>query len=272
MGKGISLQPRALGAGSLCVRADDHGKTRLVNLRQSGSMKLVFPQTHRTDAEAILVNTAGGVTGGDRFDLSAEAGAGATLTLTTQAAERAYRAQTDEVGRISTTLSVAQGARLNWLPQEMILFDNSALRRSLSINMADDARLLMVEPLVFGRAAMNERMTNIYFQDRISITRGGTPIYCDGVDLQGDVATHLARPAVAKGAGAMASLVFVAPEAAGQLAKIRALLPTTAGASLIAPDVLVMRLLAADSFDLRKSLIPVLDHLTNNTLPLSWRL
>lgn len=266
------MQPRALGAGAASVFVDDRGQTRVANLRQSGSLKLVFPQTHRLDAEVILVNTAGGVTGGDQFDVMADVGANAHLTVTTQAAERAYRAQTGEMGRISTKLSVGQGARLNWLPQEMILFDHCALHRTLSIDLAPTGRLLMVEPLVFGRAAMAERMTDIQFSDRIVIARQGKPIYRDGVDLKGNATAHLARRAVANGAGAMASLVFAAPEAGASLGAIRALLPETAGASLIAPDVLVMRLLALDSFEMRKTLIPVLDHLTNNTLPLSWRL
>jgi urease accessory protein len=255
------------------VRADDHGHTRLVNLRQSGSCKLVFPRTHRPDVEAILVNTAGGVTGGDRFDIAADVGTGATLTMTTQAAERAYRAQISEVGRIITRLNVETGARLHWLPQEMILFDHCALRRSLSISLAPGARLLMVEPLVFGRTAMQERLTNIRFQDRILVTRNAHPLYRDGMDLHGNVAAHLARAAIANGAGAMASLVFVAPEASAELPRIRAMLPPkTAGASLIADDVLVMRLLAPDSFELRKHLIPMLDHLSQNTLPMSWSL
>lgn len=266
------MQPRAIGAGAIAVRADETGHTRIANLRHSGSLKLVFPRTHRADAEAILVNTAGGVTGGDRFSLTANVGAGAALTLTTQAAERAYRAQVGEVGRVTTEATVAAGARLHWLPQEMILFNTSALHRHLSIDLADTAQLLMVEPLVFGRAAMGERLTDIHFQDRISVMRNGNPLYRDGMDLRGDAAHHLSRPAVANGAGAMASLVYVAPDAATHVAPVRAHLPETAGASLIAPDVLVMRLLATDSFAMRKALIPILDHLTHNTLPLSWRL
>lgn len=266
------MQPRAMGAGTVTVRADPCGQTRIVNLRQSGSLKLVFPQTHRPDAEAILVNTAGGVTGGDSIDLTVDVGAGASLTLTTQAAERAYRAQPGEVGRITTHATVAANACLHWLPQEMILFNHCALRRTLSVDLGPQARLLMVEPMVFGRAAMHERLTSVQFQDRISVTRNGLPLYRDGMDLRGNAAQHLSRPAVANGAGAMASLVFVAPDAATHVTVLRAMLPQSAGASLIAADVLVMRLLAADSFDMRKALIPILDHLTQNTLPLSWRL
>lgn len=246
--------------------------TRLADLRQSGSLKLVLPRTYGVGVEAIIVNTAGGITGGDRYDIAALVGEGTSLTLTTQAAERAYRAQASEVGRVATTLTVEADARLYWLPQEMILFERSALRRRLSIDLAVGARLLMVEPLVFGRAAMREDLRDINFQDRIEITRGGTPLYLDGMTLAGDATTHLARPAIAGGAGAMASLVLVVPDAGTHLGPLRAMLPATAGVSMIADDVLVLRLLARDSFEMRTTLVPVLDRLSQDGLPTSWRL
>lgn len=235
-------------------------------------MKLVFPKTYRNDIETVLVNTAGGITGGDQFSLEIEAQAGATLTVTTQAAERAYRAQSSEIGRVHTRLTVRDGALLKWLPQELILFDRSALQRRLEITLGTNAKLLMVEPVVFGRAAMPEVLRHVMFKDSIRITRDGRPIYIDGMGLHGDAAAHLARPAIANGAGAMASVVMVAPDAATHLGPIRAALPTTAGASLLADDLLVIRLLARDSFELRRSLIPVLQHLSDDTLPISWRL
>ena len=235
-------------------------------------MKVVLPKVHRKDCEAILVNTAGGITGGDHLTFAARVAAGAQLTVTTQAAERAYRAQPGEVGRVETALTVADGGRLHWLPQELILFDRAALRRTLSIDLDPGGTLLMVEPVVFGRAAMGETLHDVTFHDRIQIRRAGAPVYLDGMQLTGDVAAHLQRSAIAAGAGAMASLVFVSPDAEAQLPKLRAMLPPTAGASLLAPDVLVLRQLAEDSFALRRSLIPVLDHLTNYTLPTSWRL
>lgn len=219
-----------------------------------------------------MVNTAGGITGGDRFTLSINVKAGATLSVTTQAAERAYRAQSGEIGMVTTDISVQDGARLNWLPQELILFDCCALQRRLNIDLAPKARLLMVEPIVFGRAAMPEVLRSVLFQDRIRITRTGRPLYIDGMDLRGDAAAHLARPAIAGGAGAMASVVMVAPEAQSRLTAVRAQLPQTAGASMLADDVMVIRQLARDSFELRRTLIPILTYLSQNTLPTSWRL
>lgn len=266
------MQPRAIGSAHVSVYGDAVGKTRLRDLRQSGSLKLVFPQTHRDDAEVILVNTAGGITGGDRFDLDIEVRSGAKLTLTTQAAERAYRAQTGEIGNVSSRLSVQDGGFLQWLPQELILYDRCALRRCLKISLGPQARLLMVEPVVFGRAAMPEVLDDILFQDRIKIMQSGKPVYIDGIDLHGNAAQHLARPTIANGAGAMASVVMIAPDAEAHLATLRALLPDTAGASMLSDGVLVLRHLATDSFELRRTLVPALEHLSDNTLPTSWRL
>lgn len=242
------------------------------NLRQSGSTKLVFPRTPTPDVEVVMVNTAGGITGGDQFGLNVAVEPGATLTLTTQAAERAYRAQRDEVGTLTTELDVQAGGRLNWLPQELILFERCNLRRKLTVSLQADAQLLLVEPIVFGRTAMGEALHDARFQDRISITRAGEPLYLDGMNLGGDVASLLQRPATAAGATAMASVVMVAPDVAAHFPVVQSALPATAGASLLADDLLVIRLLAADSLELRRVLIPVLERLNNNPLPMSWRL
>jgi urease accessory protein len=266
------VQPRAVGSAVLSVRAGPQGRTQIANLRQAGATRLVFPRSYGRGIEAVMVNTAGGVTGGDRFDLDVHVEDGAQLTLTTQAAERAYRAQRGEIGTIATRLTVGDGARLHWLPQELILFDRCNLRRRLEIDLDAGARLLMVEPLAFGRTAMGERLEHVAFQDRIRIIRAGRPLYLDGMDLQGDAAAQLQAPACANGATAMASVVMVAPDAARHLPTLRAILPETAGASALAADVLVLRLLAPDSLRLRRVLIPVLETLSRNNLPMSWRL
>ncbi|GGA28396.1 urease accessory protein UreD [Amylibacter cionae] len=254
------------------MRADPSGRTGITDLRQSGALKLVFPRQLTNSAETILVNTAGGITGGDRYDLDIDVGAGAALSLTTQAAERAYRAQRGETGKVTTRITVQSGAQMNWLPQELILFERCALNRRLSIDLQGDARLLMVEPVVFGRAAMKEVLRDIHLYDRISITRDGRPLYLDAMKISGDAAARLARSAIANGAGAMASVLCVTPEIAANLSAVREMLPATAGASLIAPDTLVIRQLAQDSYMLRRSLMPLLEHLSQSPLPASWRL
>jgi urease accessory protein len=263
-------QPRAIGSAFVSTKRTPRGDA-LDGLRQLGALKLLFPRKP-AGVEAILINTAGGITGGDRFDIRAEAGADTTLTLTTQAAERAYRAQQGQTGQVHTQLVARAGSRLHWLPQETILYREAALNRKLRADIEPGARFLMVEPVLFGRRAMGEEVDALAFHDHIDIRRAGRPLYRDGLRLTGDVARLLDRPATGAGARAMASLLWVAPEAPARLDPVRSLIAGTGGASLLAADVLVLRLLAEDGYALRRSLVPVLDLLTENTLPQSWRL
>ncbi|MEO0746532.1 MAG: urease accessory protein UreD, partial [Pseudomonadota bacterium] len=216
--------------------------------------------------------TSGGVTGGDRFDYAATAGPGTHLTMTTQACERAYRALPGEAGRIDTTLRVADDATLWWLPQETLLFDGCALTRRLSCDLAPTARALIVEPICFGRLAMGEDSIHGTLSDRIEVTRNGAPLVLDAWRLSGDIGAALAGTATGGGARAMVSLTYVAPDAEARLARLRDLAGPAGGASLLAEDVLVLRVLAPSGYALRQRLLPILDDLTGGQLPLCWRL
>lgn len=261
-----AAQPRARGKAHVSVKPHNGG-TVLNDLHQAGSLKVVFPRTEGAALQAVTVNTAGGITGGDNFKASFEAAAGTTLTVTTQAAERAYAAK-DEIGRLSTHLRVAAGGALNWLPQETILFEASNFERKMQVDLEEDARLLFVEPLVFGRTARGEVLRDVSFRDAIQINRAGAPLFHDAMHLTGDVTAHMKR--TANGAGAFASVIYVAPDAESHLQNVRALLPLQGGASLLQSDVLHIRLLAQDSFVLRQSLIPILRVLNDAQLPRVW--
>ncbi len=263
-------QPRAFGQAFVSTK-NRNGVSALDGLRQSGALKLMFP-TRRDLTEATIVNTSGGVTGGDVFSIRATAGAGSHLILTTQAAERVYRAQQGQIGRVETALTAEADSTLFWLPQETILYDDAVLHRRLTVELAADARFLMVEPVLFGRRAMGEDARRLTFRDRIDVRRDGVALYRDAITLDGAVGATLDRPAVAKGARAMASLLWVDPAADARLERVRAHLGPTGGASLLQSGVLALRLLAEDGFELRRALLPVLDLLTENTLPQSWRL
>jgi urease accessory protein len=266
----IDAQPRAIGHMRLSTKQFG-ARTVLDTLFQKGASKVVFPRSPR-GCTGVMLNTSGGVTGGDRFENQATAGAGTHLCLTTQACERAYRAHPGQVGRIRTTLKVEQDATLWWLPQETLVFDGCALDRRLSCDLAPGARALIVEPLCVGRIAMGETQVSGRISDRVSVTRNGAPVVMDAWSLTGDITAQMAQSAVAGSMTSMVSLTYVAPDAGRQLAPLRAALPASGGASLLADDVLVLRLLAATGFDLRATLLPILDHLTDGHLPLCWRL
>lgn len=274
LSKEILLSPPQRAKGRVFVTA--HAPSRLGRLRQEGAYRYLFPARPDGSLEAVLLNTAGGIAAGDTFAITAKAEDGAILTLTTQAAERIYgRAKhpgSTEVATQRTDLTVGGNGALFWLPQETILFDRAALQRRLNVRVAKTARYLMVEPLVFGRQASREQINTIHFSDRITITCDETPIYLDAINLTENMTGQLARTAIGNGAKAMANLVFFAPEAAQMLEKVRPLLPDSAGASLLDENLLVARFLAQDSYLLRKSLVPILQYLTHQKLPKSWRL
>ena len=265
-GRTAAVQPRARGSVRLAVRAG--ARSSLADLYQSGSLKALFPRRDGAAAQAVLVNTAGGVTGGDRFETHVEVAPGAALTLTTQAAERAYRATGDTPGRIANSATV--GGWLHWLPQETILFEGCNLSRRLTVDLGAQATALIVEPLIFGRLAMGETLSRARLSDRIEILRAGRPEYVDALAFGPDIARQLSGLALGKGAGALATVILAGDEAEGRLGRVRAMLPPTAGASLLSPRLLCARILAEDGFSLRRTLIPLLTQLSGDALPRPW--
>ena len=157
-------------------------RTGLAGLYESGGLRLLCPKV-QSGCEAVLINTGGGIAGGDIVRLDVAATAGATVTLTTQAAERIYRAQ-DHAAEIDVTLSLAPGCSLAWLPQETILFDGAHLRRRFGVNMAGDARLIALETYVFGRIAMGETRPNGRLHDRWRVHRDGKLIFAEDLQLR----------------------------------------------------------------------------------------
>ena len=271
---GFSAAPnaqRAKGCAHLCVthHPGPQPKSKLSDLRMSGSLKLLFP---RSDGplDAVFLNSAGGVTGGDAFALSAKAEEGASLHLSSQAAERIYKAVPGQTGRIVNKLSVGPCGELHWLPQETILFDAAALDRSLSIEMASSARVLACEVLLFGRTAMGENVGDLRLNDKIDLRVDGKLVFADRLSIQGDAQGQLQHMTVSSGGRAVGSVIFAAPGAAGMLDAVRSLLPISCGASALSEDLVFLRLCAPDGYELRQTLIPVLRLLSGGDLPRPW--
>lgn len=261
---------RASGCGRVAV-----GPRGLEDLHQSGSAKVMLPNVYGTSPHAVLVNTAGGITGGDHFEWTATAAKGAALTLTTQTAERGYCArEADLPGHIYTCLNAAAGSRLHWLPQETILFDRAALSRRLTVRMAEDAEVLLLEPLILGRTAMGETVFSARFSDQWRVYRGDQLVYADAVRLWGDISTLTKSQATFAGDLAAASLTLIASDAEDRLAAVRKTLAKTeltAGASAW-NGCLAIRATAADGQSLRRGLIPLLEMLRQEDLPRVWHM
>ena len=248
-------------------------RTEIVGPFETGGYRLRVPRSHDGACEAVIVNTGGGMAGGDHAAFRFAAGADATATVTTTAAEKIYRAEA-EATRVDVALSLSAGARFEWLPQETILFDRARLGRTLSVDMAPDAELLLAETLVFGRLAMGERLSSGSLHDRWRVRRGGRLALAEDLRVAGDLAASLERPALGAGARASATLVLMAPRAEGLLDAVRdALEPhrdaVAAGASAWDGRV-VVRAMSASPARLRASVAAALATLRGRSLPRLW--
>lgn len=262
---------RSRGRADVTVR-DDGGTIRLGRLFQQGCAKAILPRVHGPVPEAVLVNTAGGVTGGDDIEWNLAAGAGAALVGTTQAAERVYRSS-GGAARVRTRLDLGPGATLDWLPQETILFDGGRLDRSIDIDMAPDARLVALETLVLGRAAMGETVTTGLVSDQWRLRRGGRLVHAEALRADGDLARAASGIATLAGGRALATILVAAPGAADRCETTRQLLiqeADVASGVSTKPDLLMIRLLSDDPRPLRAALIRLLMTLRGTALPRVW--
>ena len=231
------IHQRANGRAELVLGAGASG-ARLRHLFHAAPLRVLFPDTDPGDPTlGALVNVAGGLAGGDTIATRLELEADARFTATTPAAEKIYRSLGAET-RIAAELVLGEGSCCEWLPQETIIFEGGRLARRLDVALAPGARLLAAEMLVLGRAARGERLTQGSVLDRWRIRRGGRLLWADTLRLDNPAAARDARFALG-GAGAIATLLLAAPEAA----RHRDLAREAAGgaASLPAPDLLVAR-------------------------------
>jgi urease accessory protein len=260
---------RARGSVSFDVGAQD-GVTRRGSLHESGSLRVRFPSPEGAGLSGVFVNTAGGVAGGDRFDVDIAAGAGARLTLTTAAAEKVYRAA-GMPAQLNIALKVATGAHLAWLPQETILFDRARIARRIDIDLEEGASLLLCEIVVFGRAAMGETMREGEFVDRWRVRRGGQLILAETVRLDGDIGEKLARPAIARGAVAVATALIVPGDEAlvENIREISASFDTEVGISAW-NGFAMARFCAQDAARLRTDVMAVQTRASREALPRLW--
>ena len=261
---------RAVGRIALAVD-QVLGVTRRRRVHEAGSLRVRFPNQDRPSTlDAVIVNTAGGMTGGDRFDIDIEVAAGAALTVTTAAAEKIYRSLAPDT-EVAVRLEVGSGGTLAWLPQETIVFDQVRLRRAIDVDLAPNAHLLLAEAIIFGRSAMGEAVTSGKLLDRWRVRRGGASVFAETVRLDGAVAETLARRAVAAGGVAVASILKI-PGSEDDVTAIRILAEKFRGevGSSAWNGHAVVRLVAPSGEILRHDLITALRALHLHALPRLW--
>ncbi|ACF02682.1 Urease accessory protein UreD [Rhodopseudomonas palustris TIE-1] len=260
---------RAVGEVAVEVRADG-GVTRRGPVHEAGSLRVRFPSPEQQGLSAVLVNTAGGVAGGDRFSISLDVQADARLTLTTAAAEKVYRSH-GPAAQLDIKLKVASGGHLAWLPQETILFDHACAERRIDIELADDASLMLSEMVIFGRSAMGETMQHGRFVDRWRMRRGGKLVFAETVRLDGEIGSLFGRPAVMNGGVAIGTALIV-PGDAALVERLREAADTFgAEVGISAWNGFAMaRFCAQNAAKLRADMMTVLGRAAGRALPRLW--
>ena len=250
-------------------------ETRLADLRQEGCLKACFPRDAGSAFQATLLNSSGGITDGDILDTKLSAAPGASLTATTQAAERIYRARDGvQPARLRLHIAVARHARVEYLPQETIIFNHAALDRKLQVQVDEDATYLGCETLIFGRARSGEVLDRIDLRDTVEIHRANGLVLRECILMRGPAARTLQGPATNANAIAVSSILYAAPDAEARLQPLRNALAAEAphaGASF-RDGILMARIVTPDAAHARRALTAGLAVLRDNApLPRVWQ-
>ena len=246
---------RAAGRGRIVLSGFESGN-RIEDIFEQSPIRIMFPRTSaRAMEEAVLINTAGGVAGGDRLDCSVTALPGASIAVTSQAAEKVYRALC-EPARLSTRLKTQESARLAWLPQETIAFNWARLHRTTEIDLFSGAELLALEWLVLGRAAHGEVVVGGNIIDSWRVKRDGRLIWADSFRITDEIFPHLKTKALLSNCNAIATLVYFGPHVDKRLDFLREIIPflgCNCAATLVS-GLIVVRFAAKESSDLKLAL------------------
>lgn len=264
-----SRAQRASGAGRLSVRRVE-GKPRISTLFQEGCAKLRFPVVPEDHLEAVMINSAGGLTGGDAMQWRFALGDHCAAHITTQACEKIYKAVLGTVATVSTHIDVGPDSYVAWLPQETILFERADLKRSLNVNLAARARALLVESTIFGRKAFGETIETAQFSDQWRIRQDGKLLHAENFSIGPNAGSSLKRSALLGNHHAVATILLVSPDCERLLEAARLIIGDRGGASAWMGK-LVARLVDFDAYHLRKRLIPLLGLLNGGgDLPRIW--
>ena len=229
------------------------GRTVLRENRHCGPLrvqKALYPEGEAV-CQAILLHPPSGIAGGDHLAIQVTVDRGAQAQITTPGAGKWYRSGgRDAVQQIH--LTVGDGATLEWLPQETLVYDGAQAHLQTQVSLGEGARFIGWDILCLGRQAAGERFSTGFFDLFNRVDREGTPLWLERGRVVG-ADPLLQSPAGWAGATVCGTLLCAFPELPAQAADLlvacRALTPTDeAGHGLtVLPGVLMARYLGHNS-------------------------
>ena len=244
---------------------------KIKRLHQSGSAKLMLPKTYGEMKEAVLLNTSGGITGGDQFDFTIKV-ENCSILATTQTAERLYRSNT-KPAKINIMLKATKGATLHWLPQETIVFDGANVDRTIRLDMTSDSTCLLAETIILGRQAMGEEIKDCHFTDQWRLYRDGKLFHAEALRMIGDVKEQIAATAGCNNARLLSTIIYAGKDAEEKKGVIRPWLEKASSCTAAScwDDRLVIRILSPHAQSGRSDINHLLQVIRNQPLPRVWQ-
>ncbi len=266
-----ALAPVRVTGGVHARFLSDGTRTAVASVVERGGYRLARPSTFAAHLEALLVNTGGGVVGGDRIETVYELGSGADVVHTTSSGERIYRSD-GAPARLDVRIALEPGTRLDWLPQQTILYAGGRLERRVEVDVVGDSRLLMVELTTFGRPESDEGLAPASLNDQWRVRRDGQLVYAEAVRLSGEFGQTLDRLAVAGGARASALVLFLGRDASELVEPMRRSLECDTCETGVSAwnGLLAARALARRPGDLIAALGRAIPVLSRRALPRVW--
>ena len=218
-----------------------------------------------------MLNTSGGITGGDRLNVKIQVENGAVVA-TSQTAERLYRSIT-EPAKIEITLRAYNAATLHWLPQETIIFDGAELDRTVCLDMSADSKCLLAETIVMGREAMGEDISVCHFTDNWRLYREGQLFHAESLRLTDRVAEIMAVPAGGNGARLLSTILYAGFDAEQMAGLLNSVVEACSSKCAMScwNDRLVIRLMSPHPRFARADIKELLCALSGQPLPRVWQ-
>jgi urease accessory protein len=239
---------------------------------QAGSAKLMLPKTYSDMMEAVILNTSGGMTDGDIFNIDVQAKE-CPLVMTTQTAERVYRSGGTKPAKVKINLSVSNTADLHWLPQETILFNDSKFERTLTVNLSSCSNFLGAETIVLGREAMGENICDCELIDNWRVFLDGNLFHAESFRLSNEVNKIITTPAGCNGARLLSTILYVGHNVDQVADRVANLIKQSSSdcAASSWKNRLVIRLVSAHSASARKDIERLLLTIRQQPLPRVWQ-
>ncbi len=243
----------------------------ILKFYQEGSSKAIIPNVDEDLNQMILINTAGGITSGDKFSTCIELD-NSFLCTSSQAAEKIYKGLNNP-GNINVEINVKNNSCIYWLPQEMILFNNCNIKRNINVNISKCSNLLMCESIIFGRTSMKEKFTKGLYLDFWQISQNEKLVHTEALNTDGYDASVFSKVATFNSNCALNTIIGVGKEILNKAEIIKKNLKENSMSTSeisIWDEKLIIRTMSIDNYHLRFAVKNILSYFFKKNIPKIW--